>query len=175
MWTIAWLMHLCCMPNVDYCLTDYPWYAHLEKEMFQLTGNIELLADWNIQGASPNGCHPLSELRRIRRNRNSILNRFPLKTSLHCLLWFTYVTFLFHWSLSLAGSCFSWYQISFVFFIAYIWNIQWTWSLFICILCRLLRSVGCLYICIPLHSSWWFRMPLDCELSGNHNLFHYIH
>ncbi len=54
----------------------------------------------------------LSELRRI--HRNSILNRFLLKTSFHCLLSFTFVTFLIHWSLSPAASIISWCRSYFV-------------------------------------------------------------
>ncbi len=43
--------------------------------------------------ACPNGCRLLSELR--RRYRNSILNRFLLKTSFHALLTFIYFCYLF--------------------------------------------------------------------------------
>ncbi len=43
--------------------------------------------------ACPNGYHLLGELR--RRHRNSILNRFLLKTSLHVLLTFIYFCYVF--------------------------------------------------------------------------------
>ncbi len=50
--------------------------------------------------ACPNGCRLLSELR--RRHRNS---RFLLRpSSMHCLLSFTFVTFLILWPLSPAAS-----------------------------------------------------------------------
>ncbi len=60
----------------------------------------------------PYGCHLLSELE--RRHQNSILNMFLLKTSFHCLLSFTFVTFLIHCTLSPAGSCISCRQSCFV-------------------------------------------------------------
>ncbi len=49
-----------------------------------------------------------------RRHRNSILNRFLLKTSFHFLLSFTFVTFLIHWTLFPAASSISWCQSCFV-------------------------------------------------------------
>ncbi len=56
--------------------------------------------------ACPNGCHLLR-----RRHRNSILNRFPLKTSLHALLTFIYFCYLFIlWPLSPAASSVSLYR-----------------------------------------------------------------
>ncbi len=53
--------------------------------------------------ACPNGCLLLSELR--IRHRNSILNRFLLKTSFHALLTFIYFCYLLIlWPLSPAAS-----------------------------------------------------------------------
>ncbi len=60
-------------------------------------------------GLVPNGCRLLSELR--RRHRNSILNRFLLKTSFHALLTFIYFCYFFIlWPLSPAASSVSWYR-----------------------------------------------------------------
>ncbi len=56
--------------------------------------------------ADLNECHLLSELR--RRHHNSIHNKFLPKTSLHCLLSFTFVTFLVHCPLSPAASIVYW-------------------------------------------------------------------
>ncbi len=55
--------------------------------------------------AGLNGCHLLSKL--SKKHQNSTLNRFLLRVSFHHLLSFTFVTFLIHWSLSVAGSCLS--------------------------------------------------------------------
>ncbi len=56
---------------------------------------------------------------------------FPRSASFHCLLSFTFVTFLIHWPLS-------W---------TYIWNIQLRWSIYVCILCGLL-SCDSSHICL---------------------------
>ncbi len=59
-----------------------------------------------------NGCHLLSELRRM--HDNSILIRFFLKISFHCILSFTFVTFLIHWPLPPAASSDTWCQSCFI-------------------------------------------------------------
>ncbi len=62
-------------------------------------------------------------------------------------------------------------SILFCLFWTYIWNIQWRWSLYICVLCSLLscdRSSMCkkcwLCLCTSLHLCWWLGMLLDYEL-----------
>ncbi len=51
--------------------------------------------------AGPKGCHMTSEL---GRHRNSILNRFFLKTAYHYLLSVTFLTVLIYWPLFPAAS-----------------------------------------------------------------------
>ncbi len=54
-------------------------------------------------------------LRELRRtHRHSILNTFFTKTSFHCLLSFTCVTFLIHWPLSPVMASVSWCRSCFV-------------------------------------------------------------
>ncbi len=62
--------------------------------------------------------------------------------SFHCLLPFTFVTFLIHCRLSLFGSNVYLCHSCFLFW-TYIWNIQWSWSLCVCILCGLLSCDSC--------------------------------
>ncbi len=76
-------------------------------------------------------------------HRNSILNRFLLKTSFYCFLSLTFITFLIHWPLSPAASSVL-MTILFCLFWAYIWNIQWRWSLYVCILHFF--SEGCYHV-----------------------------
>ncbi len=79
--------------------------------------------------------------------------------SMHCLLSFTFVTFLILWPLSSAASSVLLISILSCLFWNCIWNIQWRWSLYIHILCGLLscdsspickKCWSC--FCIPLHS-----------------------
>ncbi len=83
--------------------------------------------------ACPNGYRLLSES--MRRHRNSILNRFFLKTSFHAFLTFIYFCYLFD-SLALVSCCFLCLLILILsgLFRTCIWNIQWRWSLYVHIL-----------------------------------------
>ncbi len=91
----------------------------------------------------PNECRMCNELR--RKDRNSIYNRFLLKTYFHCLLSFTFVTLLIYWPLSPADFSVFWCQSCFVcsgltyeIYSGYI-------CLYACILRGLLEVLPCKY------------------------------
>ncbi len=116
-WKRAWASSdnskkLSCMhPNstdfhlkINFCNSDTVYILLTKKDMMETFKEY-----W----ASQNGCRLLNELG--RRNQISILNRFFLKTSLHCLISFTFVNILIHWLLSPTAS-----------------SVSWCWSCFVC-------------------------------------------
>ncbi len=90
---------------------------------------------------------------------------FPLPAFIHCCY--------FYDSMAFVSGCFLCLLVSILFCLLwiYMWNIQWKWSHYIHELCGWLScdsSPMCkkywLCLCTPLHSCWWFGMPLDYGL-----------
>ncbi len=119
--------------------------------------------------AGPDGCRLVSELR--RRHQNSILNRFLLKTSFHCLLSITFVAFSIHWPLSPSPAASS---------------VSWCWSCFVCSGLTYEIYIGggpSIYIyykwCCPVlihHYTLYDNLehPMDYKLSLLPNVFPYL-
>ncbi len=112
----------------------------------------------NSPKAGHNGCCMLSDFR--RKHQISILERFLLKTSFHCLLSFTVFTFLVDWPLSPIASSVSSCQSCLLVLDL---NIQWRWSYYVFILTGLLSCDSC-HICKKYSHVFANPYPLDDDL-----------
>ncbi len=140
---IKYKQHLDCGPGLGGLFQVYKPNHHLPSAWS--IGGIYInifKGHWTV----PNGCRLLRELK--RRHRNSIFNRFLLKTSFYCLLSCTFVTLLIHWPLSRAAPSVSWCRSCFVYYEIYSRGGP---SMYIyCVVCY--RVIAAPYIRVLLHT-----------------------